>query len=420
MGQITTWDEFPTIEYVPGVFRQTVSGEKTMLTRIVYRGGVVIPDHYHPAEQLMLVEQGRLWAKVGDEEAEVGPGSLLVIPSDCVHAFRQLSDEDVVFYEASRRSASSTSIGFKGPDASLVMIRKGLDEAREGRRRVDADRVESVFSIIDQTPGRDRSRVRRRPHRSRPPLARSTMGQLDIFSLRAGSPSSRAAAAASDRRWPRRSPAPGPGWPSRAGRRRPARPRSSASGRPGSEGLAITADVTERGRLRSDGRGDARAVRPDRHPRQRRRRRRRQGAPPGRGYPRADWDWIMELNVRSTLLPTQAVARAMIEAGDGGAVLNISSVRANLGINAGYSAYVAAKGAISSLTRQWATEWAKHGIRVNAIMPTFVDTPQVAMLLEDPAFKAGIVEPDPARPRRRDRATSSARRSSSVPTPPRS
>ena len=72
-------------------------------------------------------------------------------------------------------------------------------------------------------------------------------------------------------------------------------------------------------------------------------------------------------------------------------MINISSVRAALGINAGYSAYVAAKGAISSLTRQWATEWAKHGINVNAISPTFVDTPQVAMLLDDPAFKAGIV-----------------------------
>ncbi len=112
---------------------------------------------------------------------------------------------------------------------------------------------------------------------------------------------------------------------------------------------------------------------------------------PAEEYPRSDWDWIMELNVRSTVLPTQVVAQAMIEAGRGGAVLNISSVRANLGINAGYSAYVAAKGAISSLTRQWATEWAKHRIRVNAIMPTFVDTPQVAMLLEDPDFKAGIV-----------------------------
>jgi len=112
---------------------------------------------------------------------------------------------------------------------------------------------------------------------------------------------------------------------------------------------------------------------------------------PAEAYPRADWDWIMELNVRSTVLATQAAARAMIEAGHGGSVLNISSVRANLGINSGYSAYVAAKGAISSLTRQWATEWAKYGIRVNAIMPTFVDTPQVATLLADPAFKAGVL-----------------------------
>jgi gluconate 5-dehydrogenase len=112
---------------------------------------------------------------------------------------------------------------------------------------------------------------------------------------------------------------------------------------------------------------------------------------PAESYPRTDWDWILELNVRSTIVPTQPVVRRMIERGQGGAVLNISSVRANLGINAGYSAYVAAKGAISSLTRQWATEWAKYGVRVNAIMPTFVDTPQVASLLADPAFKAGIV-----------------------------
>ena len=112
---------------------------------------------------------------------------------------------------------------------------------------------------------------------------------------------------------------------------------------------------------------------------------------PAEAYPRDAWDWIMELNVRSTIVPTQPVARAMIAAGTRGAILNITSVRANLAINAGYSAYVAAKGAISSLTRQWATEWARHGIRVNAIMPTFVDTPQVATLLADPEFKAGIV-----------------------------
>ncbi|HET9084403.1 MAG TPA: SDR family NAD(P)-dependent oxidoreductase, partial [Candidatus Limnocylindrales bacterium] len=59
---------------------------------------------------------------------------------------------------------------------------------------------------------------------------------------------------------------------------------------------------------------------------------------PAEEYPRDAWDWIMELNVRSTLIPTQAAARSMIERGEGGAILNITSVRALLGINAGYSA----------------------------------------------------------------------------------
>ena len=118
---------------------------------------------------------------------------------------------------------------------------------------------------------------------------------------------------------------------------------------------------------------------------------------PAHEYPRAEWDWIFELNVRSTLLPTQAAVRAMIDAERGGRILNISSVRGQLGINAGYSAYVAAKGAIDSLTRQEATEWAPYGITVNAISPTFVDTPQVAMLLDDPEFKDGIVSRIPLR-----------------------
>jgi gluconate 5-dehydrogenase len=118
---------------------------------------------------------------------------------------------------------------------------------------------------------------------------------------------------------------------------------------------------------------------------------------PAEAYPAQSWDWIFELNLLSTLRPTQAAVRAMIAAGRGGRVLNISSVRAQLGIAAGYSAYVAAKGAISALTRQWATEWARHGITVNAIAPTFVDTPQVARLLEDPEFKAGIVGRIPLR-----------------------
>jgi gluconate 5-dehydrogenase len=108
-------------------------------------------------------------------------------------------------------------------------------------------------------------------------------------------------------------------------------------------------------------------------------------------YPIPEWDWILDLNLTSTVLATQAAVRAMIQGGRGGKVVNISSVRGQLGINAGYSAYVAAKGAVNSLTRQWATEWAKHGITVNAIAPTFVDTPQVAMLLDDPDFKSALL-----------------------------
>jgi gluconate 5-dehydrogenase len=113
---------------------------------------------------------------------------------------------------------------------------------------------------------------------------------------------------------------------------------------------------------------------------------------PAEQYPESEWDRILDLNLRSTLLPTQAAVKAMIAGGRGGRVLSISSVRGQLGINSGYSAYVAAKGAINALTRQWATEWAKHGITVNAISPTFVETPQVATLLADAEFKAKLVD----------------------------
>jgi gluconate 5-dehydrogenase len=74
-----------------------------------------------------------------------------------------------------------------------------------------------------------------------------------------------------------------------------------------------------------------------------------------------------------------------------GSTIRLSFKDGQLGINAGYSAYVAAKGALNSLTRQWATEWAKHRINVNAISPTFVDTPQGATMLADEKFKAGLV-----------------------------
>jgi gluconate 5-dehydrogenase len=112
---------------------------------------------------------------------------------------------------------------------------------------------------------------------------------------------------------------------------------------------------------------------------------------PAQDFPEDDWRWVMALNLDSALFPSQAAARAMIAAGHGGSILNISSVRGQLALRAGFSPYVAAKGAMNMLTKQHAVEWAPHGIRVNAISPTFVRTKQVESLLADEAFYTSLV-----------------------------
>ena len=111
---------------------------------------------------------------------------------------------------------------------------------------------------------------------------------------------------------------------------------------------------------------------------------------PAESYPEDEWDRMMDLNLRSAVLATNAAVRAMIAGGRGGRVLHLSSVRGQLGIDNGFSAYVAAKGALDALARQQATEWAKHGITVNTLSPTFVATPQAANLLADEAFREGL------------------------------
>ena len=75
---------------------------------------------------------------------------------------------------------------------------------------------------------------------------------------------------------------------------------------------------------------------------------------PAHEFPEDDWRWVMALNLDSALFPSQAAAAAMIEAGHPGSILNISSVRGQLALRAGFSPYVAAKGAMNMLTKQHA------------------------------------------------------------------
>jgi len=103
------------------------------------------------------------------------------------------------------------------------------------------------------------------------------------------------------------------------------------------------------------------------------------------------WDTVLGVNLRGAFLVSQAVARSMIAHQVGGSIFHITSVRSGLGIRRGYAAYCASKGGLAILIKQLATEWAKYGIRVNGIAPTFTRTPLVKDYLEDPDFYNPLV-----------------------------
>jgi NAD(P)-dependent dehydrogenase (short-subunit alcohol dehydrogenase family) len=83
-----------------------------------------------------------------------------------------------------------------------------------------------------------------------------------------------------------------------------------------------------------------------------------------------DWQTVMDANVRGSWLACRAAGRRMLEQGEGGKVVLVSSTRGKLGHPAGYSAYCTSKSAIDGLTKTLACEWGAKGITVNAIAPT--------------------------------------------------
>lgn len=86
-----------------------------------------------------------------------------------------------------------------------------------------------------------------------------------------------------------------------------------------------------------------------------------------------DWDSVIEVNLRGAWIMAQEAGRAMAAHGEGGSIINISSI---LGLNGtqGVPAYGASKAALINLTRALAAEWARHGIRVNALAPGYIET----------------------------------------------
>ena len=107
-------------------------------------------------------------------------------------------------------------------------------------------------------------------------------------------------------------------------------------------------------------------------------------------FPKDMFDLVIDTNVKGTWYIDQAVGRQMIKQHEqgmdpAGKIINITSVRANNGLDLGYGAYACSKGAVLSMTRQLAVEWAKYNICVNAVGPTIVNSLLTKPIFDDPA-----------------------------------
>jgi NAD(P)-dependent dehydrogenase (short-subunit alcohol dehydrogenase family) len=96
------------------------------------------------------------------------------------------------------------------------------------------------------------------------------------------------------------------------------------------------------------------------------------------------WDRVFDINLKGTFFCAQAVGKVMIKQKKG-KIINISSQSGSVGLIM-RSAYCASKGGLNLLTKVLALEWAKHNVVVNAIAPTFLETPMTKPMLEKKEF----------------------------------
>jgi len=104
----------------------------------------------------------------------------------------------------------------------------------------------------------------------------------------------------------------------------------------------------------------------------------------------ADFDAVLDLNVKSAFFVAQAAARRMIAEGIRGSLIHIGSQMGHVG-GPNRSLYCASKWALEGMNKAFALDLAPYGIRSNTIAPTFIETPLTRPYFEDAAFKASVL-----------------------------